>query len=91
MDKLKNLREQIDVINDRIVDLLVKRYHISEEVVNYKMEINKPIFDKERENEIYKSIEEKLEDVNYKDEITEVFNTIIKTSKEVQKKVKNGQ
>ena len=48
---LTDLREQIDVIDQQIVELYERRMDISRQVAEYKIETGKKVFDKEREEE----------------------------------------
>ena len=49
MKDLKELRNQIDVIDKQIVSLYQERMKIAAEVAEYKIETGKKVFDKERE------------------------------------------
>ena len=48
MKDLKELREQIDDIDEQIVSLYQKRMEISAEVAAYKISTGKQVFDRER-------------------------------------------
>jgi chorismate mutase/prephenate dehydratase len=50
MKDLKELREEIDEIDQQIVDLYQTRMQVAAEVAEYKIETGKKVFDKEREN-----------------------------------------
>lgn len=54
--ELKDLREQIDSIDDQLVKLFVKRMSISAQVADYKKEHNLPIFVPAREREILQDV-----------------------------------
>ena len=56
---LKDLRNQIDEIDNTLVDLFVKRMRISEQVADYKKANNMPIYVPAREREILKDVAEK--------------------------------
>lgn len=56
---LKNLRNQIDEIDNTLVDLFVKRMRISEQVADYKKANNMPVYVPAREREILKDVAEK--------------------------------
>ncbi len=49
MKNLLELRDEIDVIDRQIVDLYERRMHVAEQVAEYKIANDKPVFDKERE------------------------------------------
>lgn len=48
---LQEMRKEIDVIDDQIVELFEKRMAIAENVARFKIETHKPVFDKAREQE----------------------------------------
>lgn len=52
---LENLREQIDVIDEQIVILLVKRMAVIKKVGRLKKKMNIPVFDKSRWQKIIRS------------------------------------
>ena len=54
--ELKDLREQINSIDDQLVKLFVKRMSISAQVADYKKEHNLPIFVPAREREILQAV-----------------------------------
>ena len=63
-DRLEKLREEIDLVDKNMMDLLKQRMKISEDIAAYKKENNIPILDMERErrkiNEIAKSVPEDI-------------------------------
>ena len=52
MADLKELRVEIDKIDEELVKLFVRRMEISEEVAEYKRENDLPILNKSREREV---------------------------------------
>lgn len=70
---IDELREKIDRIDDQIIFLLEKRLNLTKETTKFK----KVIFDPERENQILLKISSKY--------IKDIYKTIFKNSKEVQK------
>ena len=57
--ELKDLREQIDAIDDELVKLFVKRMNISAQVADYKKANKMPIYVPAREREILQDVAEK--------------------------------
>src|SRR3546814_18612165 len=53
--KLKPLREQIDLIDQQILDLLNQRARVAQEVGHVKAETNAPVFRPEREAQVLRS------------------------------------
>jgi chorismate mutase/prephenate dehydratase len=58
--ELKDLREEIDQIDDQLVQLFSKRMAISAQVAAYKKEHNMPIHVPSREQDILDSIDTKV-------------------------------
>ncbi|HEU64161.1 MAG: hypothetical protein KR126chlam4_00640 [Candidatus Anoxychlamydiales bacterium] len=73
---LKDTREQIDEIDEQIVPLLEKRLKLAKEIRKYKKEI----LDSNRENKILDKIKSEY--------IKDIYKTIFKNSKEVQRNLK---
>ena len=85
MDKLKNLRKRIGVIDRQIAGLLSSRFNLVEKIKHYK-KINKiRISDKKRELEVLHNVRKYSKD-RYKKYINQIFKTIINLSKKIQKK-----
>ncbi|KPK32994.1 MAG: hypothetical protein AMS24_02570 [Chlamydiae bacterium SM23_39] len=71
-DKLEKIREEIDEIDDKIILLLQKRFHLSSQTKKYK----KKIKDKKREEEILKKISSPY--------IKKIYKKILKISQKNQ-------
>ena len=89
MTELQNLRGQIDEIDQNLVLLLEKRMEISLKVGEYKKKNNMPILDPARENAVIQSRISLLADQNLKDVIREVFEHIMRLSREYQERCKD--
>jgi len=79
MDKLQNFRNRIDKIDAKIVTLLRKREKIIRKVGLLKVKTKKPIQHKEREQTILSRLDTDME--------REVFKTILRESKKIQREV----
>lgn len=66
---IKNLREQIDIIDDQIIELLEKRFELIKQIAPYKEHLT----DEKRENEILKKINNPF--------IQDIYREIFKNSK----------
>ncbi|MBP5407278.1 chorismate mutase [bacterium] len=55
-DRIKKLRQELDVIDDNIAKLIASRIEIGREIVRLKKEAGLPKDDKNRENEILERI-----------------------------------
>ena len=51
MEDLQTLRKEIDEIDKSLVALFEKRMAVAEQIAAYKIQIGKPVFDKDREQE----------------------------------------
>ena len=83
MEKLKELRNQIDEIDQNIAKLYNKRLELCKEIGKIKKEYHLPIFNLERELEV---IEKSSSFVNekFRDGYKNVIKLIIEESKKVQ-------
>ena len=88
MRDLEMLREQINDIDEKMLDLFLERMKVSEEVAKYKIEKNLPLFHPRREEEILKWAEENSgEEANYSQEF---FEKIMELSKKKQREKMGG-
>ena len=85
---IKELRNNIDKVDDQIFDLILKRFDYVEKIGNIKKEMNMPVDDKAREEIIIERLSEKLSTkINYK-EIKKIISPIISISKDIQRRKK---
>jgi len=86
---MQNLREEIDIIDNKILVLLKERFDIAKSIALFKKE-NKEIdvYDPNREKEIIKNLKDKkiLDDVIIED----IWREILYLSKCVQKEIINN-
>jgi len=82
---IEEARKEIDKIDDNIIELLAKRKNLIKEIASIKKELNKPIIDKEREQEIMERLKkiskEKELDENF---ISSIYEIIVKNSRNEQ-------
>ena len=57
--ELKDIRSQIDAVDNELVELFVKRMHLSAQVADYKKANNMPIYVPAREREILQDVAQK--------------------------------
>lgn len=83
MNKLEELRDEIDKIDVNIIKLFEKRMDISQEIAEYKEKHGLSVYDKNRENQV---IEKNLQNApqKYRDYIREFMTYIMKMSKDIQ-------
>lgn len=91
VEEAKNLleesRDKIDVLNEQIIDLIIERTSLAYNIAISKKALNKDLSDTQREDIIHEKINNLLtgRDVD-KEKIIEIFDILVKMSKEEQKK-----
>ena len=83
MDLLK-LREHIDYIDKKIVDLYEERMEVSSQIADYKIETGKKVFDKDREKEKIRTLRAMSHNEFNSIGIEELFSLIMSTSRKLQ-------
>lgn len=78
---LNHARNEINIIDKEIVQLLEKRFNVVMEIGKYKKENNIPIYDKEREKNVVKNCIDYLENKNYSKSIEDIYIQIMDSSK----------
>ncbi|MCQ2409602.1 MAG: chorismate mutase [Clostridia bacterium] len=84
MDKLEELRNTIDSIDESIAKLLSERFSTAEKIGCLKKESGIEITDQTREKEVIENAKSAVAD-KYKDSTENVFKMIINESKNLQK------
>lgn len=82
---MKEQRKEINEIDLEIIKLLVRRFNLGKEIAEFKFENQLPIFDQNRENELFDYYDGLIKSEN-KEEIILVLKNIIKESKNIQQK-----
>lgn len=77
MDQLQNFRKRIDKIDSKIVILLRKRISIIKKIGLFKAKYKRPVKNESREQEILDKLDNDFE--------KEIFKTILKESKKIQR------
>lgn len=86
MVDISDFRKEINEIDDKLLELLQRRFDVAKKVGKYKLEKGLPVLDKQRENDIINSIAEKS---NFsKDFIEKFFNAIFEESRRLQEEIK---
>ena len=83
MEDLKEIRQNINKIDEEIIGLLEKRFDLSKKVRAYKISHNKKIYDPVREEEILKKIKE--DNPKYGKYFVKIYQEIMDQSKNLQK------
>ncbi len=89
MAELDELREQLDVIDNQIVELYESRMMICEKVGDYKIDTGKKVFDKKREQEKLSKVTRNAKDEFYRKGLTELFEQLMAQSRKLQYQMLN--
>ena len=81
---LTELRDTLDDIDSRIVELYEKRMEICAQVAEYKIETGKRVFDKEREQQKLKTVSELTHNEFNAHGIRDLFEQIMAVSRKLQ-------
>ena len=85
IQKLNGLRLKIDSIDENLMELLNERAKTSSEIGNIKKNIQKEIFDRDRESVIFNKLKSKCKELNIEFEyISNIWNIILNKSHEIQ-------
>lgn len=83
-DTLLKLRNQLDVIDDQIIELLNQRYKITDDVAAYKNTNNIGLTDSGREKEIIKRMQGNSRHPALTDNIQNIYDVIIQATKDIR-------
>lgn len=88
MTELEELRKKIDEVDQKIVRLLEERMEFSRRVGEYKAANNLPVMDSEREKAVIQSRAGFLANKEMEGAITEIYEHIMRLSRELQGRIK---
>ena len=83
---LEKQRAEIDAIDREIVALFERRMQVVVDVARIKKENGLAILDANREKEVITKVQSYLKDDTLKEELAEAYETLMKVSKDYQKK-----
>ena len=86
---LEKQRAEIDVIDREIVAIFERRMQVVVDVARIKKENGIAILDANREKEVIAKVQSYLKDDHLKEELAEAYETLMKVSKDYQKKRMN--
>ena len=86
---LEKQRAEIDAIDREIVALFERRMQVVVDVARIKKENGIAILDASREKEVIAKVQSYLKDAALKEELAEAYETLMKVSKDYQKKGMN--
>ncbi len=81
LSEIVELRKEQDIVNERLVDLLKKRFYISNQILTIKSQIGYAEEDLVRESEIFALIQKTTEISSEKYFLNEIFKTILSETK----------
>ncbi|CQR25179.1 chorismate mutase [Streptococcus varani] len=84
---LDDIRQDIDCIDKKIVQLLEKRMDVVNQVVAYKKETGKAILDTSREAAVLDKVESLVKKPDYQASIRATFSDIMAQSRAYQEKI----
>ncbi|MCL2812556.1 MAG: chorismate mutase [Clostridia bacterium] len=84
MNDLIALRNGIDQVDAQIIRLFAQRMELARRVGEYKRARNLPVFDPERERTLIVSRVEQINDPALSGPVAELFETLMRLSKEAQ-------
>lgn len=87
MNKLENVRIEINKIDKEMAKLFEQRMKAVEDVIEYKIENNMDIFDSSREKEVIEKNTKLLENDKYSKYYVEFIENLMSISKKYQKKI----
>jgi monofunctional chorismate mutase len=88
---IEQIRKQIDLIDDQIINLLLKRFRLSRKIGILKNKTGTSIIDTGREQQIFERLLKRVKDsLLDRQLIMGIWKNIIKKSYQVQRQVPNG-
>lgn len=85
MSELDVLRKDIDVIDERIADLLLSRFAVVREIGAVKKRDGIPVTNSGREEEVIAKVRSYALDAAEKDAVEKAYRAIIQASKDLEK------
>lgn len=86
MDKLKELRSEVDQCDRELAKILEKRLHIIMEIMREKKDLGVPIFNKDREREVIQRIGDYVVSSELKEEIKNIHTHVLRSCRRIQSK-----
>lgn len=87
MEDLKQLRDRIDEIDEKIVSLFEERMETVLKIADYKKQNNVPILNMSREKDVVEKNIKRLKNKDFENSLEKFFIYMMNLSKEEQKKL----
>jgi monofunctional chorismate mutase len=84
LDRLEELRRNIDSIDRDLTNLLERRFELVSQIAEYKLQNKLPILNNNREMEVIKRISMNIKNTEIKEYIEELFQFIMDNSRKFQ-------
>ena len=84
--ELKEIRNQIDRVDDMLLTSFASRMRLSAQIAEYKKENGLPVLDAEREKEMIESVR-KIAPSDMEEECVLLYNKIMEISRSFQEKI----
>lgn len=89
MNELEKYRLEIDAIDQELTRLVEKRFDVAKKVANYKISHDLPVLDASREEKVIQRNQERLNQLEYQNEIAEFYTQLMAISRSIQEKILN--
>lgn len=86
-DRLSIDREKIDTIDEQLARLFEERFHVVEDVVDYKIDNHMQVLDSSREAVITKKNVMRIQDENIRPYFKKLYMEMLRLSREYQQKI----
>lgn len=84
---LKDSRDKIDILDKQILDLIIERTSLAQDIITSKKALGMDLFDAQREEAIHKKLKSMLDEINIDENLVlEIFDLLATISKNEQKK-----
>jgi len=84
--ELDKLRKEIDLCDKDLVEIFEKRMDLVKKVANYKNNNSMDVLNKDREKEVIDKNLEYLDNINFKNNLEDFFENVMRISREIQNK-----
>ena len=84
---MKELREEIDVIDQSMQNLFLERMQVVKKVAEHKADNDLPVLDEKREQEIMEKNLNRISDLELKDLYKKFYKELLDISKEYQERI----
>ena len=84
-NRIAEIRKEIDRLDDELLELLIKRLELGNEIGEVKRAIGKAVTDEAREKEIFQRLIKNAGSKMAEEDVIELFSKILEISRKIQK------